>query len=586
MPYAIDSESEMSSADEEASENFNQSILKVKRELKDLEDNKKSVKIGRVANEEKGLEDYFDEFSEDPDLDHVSTADDISTFFSDVYQHKEEPEANTGFIEKDTKSKDLVLNHINLKEDQSVIKNAEFFETETVEVDSMEDICVIEATDIPNSDEVKYDSNEIDTIDIKHERIDSTVARYKSNASDALKENKKISIKFKQKSLNSQIPESSAPVLEELDFLTSVSQDQAQDSLLSKVHLFEGSGVVEVFNNDEDILIINNENEFINKGSIPDVVNVTNSNKADDYISEAKAAETVKVTLYKDNIERGSFESEITGNEAHYSDIKHELQDLSTSDNISFRSSLKEAKTKTVLEDIKPNLNAKQNNELNREQISRRISIENNKERPSVIIETRSLLDNCYSKPSSQVPNIGKIMSSMPKIPKKEKVVNVMADNSRSTPPRHESRHKKSKNLVKQEKTHEIKPKAFKDTKRKEIVMENNEIISPIFKEKTSKRKRGRPKKEDNLEFNFDLTAQLDDLEKSIREEENDEKDANEDNYDRYYYLFSLKLSLKLDFDTNTNLLNFYFIMNVNNTNCYSLTRYRYCPYFKISIIY
>merc|ERR1711860_247679 len=108
---------------------------------------------------------------------------------------------------------------------------------------------------IPNSGEVKYDSNEIETIDIKHERIDSSVTSYKSNAVDSLKENKKISIKFKQKSLASQIPETTAPVLEELDFLTSVSQDQAQNSLLSKVHMFEGSGAVEAFNKDEDIFI-------------------------------------------------------------------------------------------------------------------------------------------------------------------------------------------------------------------------------------------------------------------------------------------------------------------------------------------
>lgn len=547
VPYAIDSESEMSSADEEASENFvptvttsiAQSILKVKQELKEPEDNKKSVKIEKVANEEKGLEDYFKEFSEDPVLDHVGPADNISTLVSGGYQHKEVPETNTSLIKEETKSKDLVINDINLKEDQSVIKNAELFETEAVEGDSMEELNDIEAMGIPNSGEVKYDSNEIETIDIKHERIDSSVTSYKSNAVDSLKENKKISIKFKQKSLASQIPETTAPVLEELDFLTSVSQDQAQNSLLSKVHMFEGSGVVEAFNKDEDIFIIDNENESFSEGSLPDVVNVlNNSNKADVYISEAKTAETVKVTLYKDNIERGSFESEITGNEAHHLDIKHELQNKSTCDNNSLRFSSKGAKNKPVLEDIKPVLNAKLNNELNKEQISRGISIGYNKERPSVIMETRTLLDNCYSKPSSQVPDIAKIMSSMPKIPKKERVVNVMADNSRSTPPRQESRHKKSKNVVIEEKTREVKPKAFKDSKRKEIVKEGKEIISPIFKEKTGKRKRGRPKKEDKPELNFDLTAQLDDLEKSIREEENDEKDANEDNYDRYYYYF------------------------------------------------
>ena len=117
----------------------------------------------------------------------------------------------------------------------------------------------------------------------------------------------------------------------------------------------------------------------------------------------------------------------------------------------------------------------------------------------------------------------------MPKIPKKEKVgTDAIA---RNTPPRKESRDKISKHQAKQEK---IIEDTFKEKSKKVKEKKIKKEMSPVTKEKAIKRKPGRPKKDENTALNIDdFTAKLDDLEKSIREEENDNKDGDEEDSER-----------------------------------------------------
>ncbi len=369
----------------------------------------------------------------------------------------------------------------------------------------------------------------------------STIKSFSTNKDFNVNEgtkSSKIRIKFNQQKGKSvpplQLTETPAVIIDQ-EYLTSVNdieKEKLQNSLVSKIHLFEENEIVELhkdevnlYQNDE-VVTANTEKKIldikevniVSDAPLADTNNISfevSSNneivsKADDHYYRSKDNIAFSSDVYKEVKNQLKDDHKVVARNISNTEKVHDsaeiisiLDDIKKAANTSSdKEIIKEIKKqKTVVKGAKKVSNVDQNKELGKFDIKRHkqtgaiidksLINQVNTSRPSVIMSTKSLLS---TKPVIQASDMAKIISSLPKIPKKERSSPFPAQSRVNTPTRRSSKdiEDNSDNANKMEKRSEIKQNKTKHYLKEKDKTEVKTLIQgkPIIK------KRGRPKRD------------------------------------------------------------------------------------------
>ena len=559
MPYSIDSESELSSLEDDVQE----TIVDIPEKSSEIKQNansvqqKSSILRQQIKTESSNLKQQEVETALIGEQKSSSNKKGLVTSVkSGQIMHKLKLD-NVNSIEPKEYVDKVNKEDLHVSTDQSENINKEFVtgrEAITIDntFDTFNDTLDNMNTDLEQVNKYKTETafkttnqnvSDLSFINSLSTNKDSNVTKINPIIKTEGTKSSKIRIKFnQQKGKNvpplqlTEIPS----VTSDQEYLTSVSdieKEKEQKSLVSKIHLFEESEVVELprddayiyQNNDEDYetnetaenVILDKEVNTVSKCPLADTDDVSF-----EVLSDNEGVGIIKVDYYtsKDNMSHNSNVNKEVDNQ-----LKEKQKDKVEAKRIGNAKTLQDsADIISILDDIKKAANTSSDieiiNEVKKQKradkgarefsnldkqkelgkvdvkipkqtntlIDKTIINQVNTSRPSVIMSTKSLIS---TNPVPPAPDMAKIISSLPKIPKKERSSPSPGLKRITTPNRRGSKDIDvidNSNRIK-EKHSEIK---LRTTKQYSKEMDNTEENS-FVKEKPIVKKRGRPKKGD-----------------------------------------------------------------------------------------